>query len=126
MPATNQDIEHWKGDDAQIRITVLDQDDNPVDLTDATARWWMTSRLSPASTGAASIYIQKSTADGGIIITENSGTFTLTIELQPEDTENLTPGKYYHETEVVDSAGEISTVTVGKFILRPTAIPDVL
>jgi len=123
MPATNQDITHYKGDDGQIRITAKDADGNAVDLTDATARWWMAKAVT--STGD-NILIQKSTADGGIVISEDSGFWILTIELLPEDTESLTPGKWYHELEVVDAAGDISTMTIGKFILKPTLIPDVL
>ena len=123
MPATNQNVTHWKGDDGQIRITVRDADGNAVDLTDATARWWVGKAVTSIGDD---IVIQKGTEDGGIVITEDDGLYTLTIELQPEDTEELTAGRYYHECEVVDAAGDISTVSVGKFVLKPTLIPDEL
>ncbi len=35
-------------------------------------------------------------------------------------------GTYYHECEIVDAAGNVSTVTTGKFIVIGTLIPDIL
>lgn len=121
MPAENQDVTHWKGDTGQITIgPVTDSAGAFPDLTSATAKWYMAA--SASSTGS-NIFIQKSTADGGIVITGDTNVgFTLTIELLPADTESLAPGDFYHECEVTDAAGEISTVTVGAFTLKQTLI----
>ena len=123
MPAENQDVTHWKGDSAQITIgPVTDSDGGFPDLTDASAKWYMAA--SASSTGS-NVFVTKSTDDGGIIITGdiNAG-FVLTIELLPNDTEDLVPGAFYHECEVTDAAGEISTVTVGAFTLKQTLVPN--
>ena len=123
MPSENQDVTHWKGDSGQITIgPVTDSDGAYPDLTDATAKWYMAA--SASSTGL-NIFVTKTTADGGIVITGDTNVgFTLTIELLPEDTEDVTPGAFYHECEVTDAAGEISTVTIGAFTLKQTLVPN--
>jgi hypothetical protein len=36
---------------------------------------------------------------------------------------NLPAGSYYHEAEIVEASGPVSTVTTGKFVLHPSLIP---
>jgi hypothetical protein len=105
----------WRGDSHTITIPVLDGDGANVNLTGATARWWM--GRSATSTGT-NVYIQKATGGDGITITSSSGLYTLNITLEPEDTEDLRAGEWYHEAEVVDSSGNVATVTVGTFTLE--------
>lgn len=63
----------------------------------------------------------KSTADGGVSITDAAnGKFTVT--LAPADTKTLAVGTYYHEAEVTDSLGNVSTVTVGKVTLIASGV----
>lgn len=123
MPAISQDIVHYKGDSATITIPVLDGSGDAVDLTSATARWWMGKSVSATGTD---VYVKKSIGSG-IVIDAETDRWLLVITLSPADTENLTKtGTFYHEAEVVDAAGNVSTVTIGKFTLKPTMIPDVL
>lgn len=118
MPATSQDVTHYQGDSATISIPVLDAAGAAVDLSGATARWWMGKNVK--ATGA-NIYIQK--RDGsGLVIDAETDRWVLVITLAPADTEALTAGTFYHEAEVVDADGNVSTVTIGKFTLKPTMV----
>jgi hypothetical protein len=121
MPAINQDVTHWAGDSATIRIPVLDKTGASVDLSGAAARWWMAKNVS--ATATEDIYVKKSSGSGLTIENSTAGS-TIVVTLDPVDTEGKTAGTFYHECEVVDASGNISTVTIGKFILKPTLIPD--
>lgn len=124
MPAISQDITHYKGDSATITIPVKDAAGNFVNLSGATARWWMGKNVN--ATGA-DVYIKKGIGTGLMITQPTTGEWDLVVTLAPADTETLTKtGAFYHEAEVVDSGGNISTVTIGKFTLVPTLIPDIL
>jgi hypothetical protein len=107
----------WRGDSHTIVIEVRDSDGNPVDLSAATARWWM--GKNSRATGS-NIYIQKDAT-----ITSSGGVWFLNVAILPEDTEELTKtGTFYHEAEVILS-GNVSTVTVGDFVLMPDIIRTV-
>lgn len=121
MPAVDQTITHWAGDTATIRIPVVDGEGQPVDLTGATARWWVGKNVS--ATADADIYVKKASGAGLSIEISTAGSVVV-ITLEPGDTEGKAAGTFYHECEVVDASGNISTVTIGKFILKPTLIPD--
>ena len=126
MPATNQKITHWVGDTAIITIPVKDKAGEWVDLTGAFGRWWMGKTVK--ATGD-NIYIEKSTESfGGMELVNPSGgdEWDIVITLDPIDTEGLKAGTFYHEAEIVDADGNISTVMTGPFVLNPTLIPDIL
>src|SRR5215203_5565647 len=115
MPSEDQTVRMWCGDSQALTITVRDADGGNVDLSGATARWWMGKSATATGTG---IYLQKATGGSGITITSNAGLYTLNITIAPADTEDLKPGDWYHEAEVIDSGGNVSTVTVGTFTLE--------
>lgn len=122
MPAINQDITHYKGDTATIKIPVLDQNGLKVDLSSSTARWWM--GKSVTATGV-DVYVKKATGGSGITIDLGTDVDTIVVALAAADTEVLTKtGTFYHECEVVDGSGDVTTVCVGKFTLKPTLIPN--
>ena len=128
MPAINQNIEHYAGDTATITIgPVVDGSGTDVDLSGATARWWMGKSVSATGTD---IYLKKSVGSGLAIDRVTTDQWSIVITLLPADTDftasAIKAGTYYHECEVVDAGGNISTVTIGKFVLKPTLIPDVL
>lgn len=68
---------------------------------------WALKRSVSSSTN--DIYKQLST--GGITVDVANQQFT--VALSPADTENLI-GDYYHEAEITDTAGNVSTVTIGR------------
>src|ERR1035437_3531736 len=125
MPAVGQKIVMWVGDDLVITIPVKDNLGNWVDLTGATAKWFM--GKSVKATGA-NVYIEKSSLDSGgdleIIPVSGSEEWDLVITIHPIDTEHLRAGKFYHEVKVIDGYGKYSTVMTGIFQLMPTLIKD--
>lgn len=125
MPATGQTITHWAGDSAIITIPVTDGNGAAVDLTGATARWWMGKNVKATGTD---VYVKKdSGVDGGIVISQTSPSEvgSLIITLDAGDTEGRKRGTYYHEAEIM-IGDAVSTVTTGSFIVNPTMIPDAL
>jgi len=127
MPAEGQTIEHWAGDTRTVTIPIRDKQGVPINLTGATARWWMGKNVKAKGTN---VLIKKDTADASMTIVVDTGQtpnlYSLRFVLQPADTEALKAGTFYHEAEVVDASGNIGTTTTGDFILHPTMIPDIL
>jgi hypothetical protein len=120
MAETRQDVKMWAGDSFTIRIALLDRDGDGLLLPPgSSARWW--AGKSPRARGA-DVYVRKST-DSGIVIESAGSQSTLVVTLDPADTENVAPGNLYHEAEIIDDAGKVSTVTVGRFALEPSMIP---
>lgn len=110
------DFTMYVGDTKVLKVTVLDEDGNAVNITGVDIRWWMAKNVKKLD---ADVLIKKSTTDGISITDGPNGKFEVTIE--PEDTETLKAGSYYHEAEV-DDAGVISTVMTGKATLTPTLV----
>jgi hypothetical protein len=121
MPAVNQDITAYVGDTLIITIPVLDGAGQNVDLAGAGASWWMGKNVT--ATGA-DVYIKKSLGQGMTLTDNTAGLYTITITLDPSDTQTLQAGTFYHEAAVIDSQGDIARISLGKFILKPTLIPD--
>lgn len=121
MPAIGQNITHYQGDSRLIIIgPVVDVDGEIVDLTNAqSVRWWMAKKVTSTGTD---IFIMKQVGSG-LILQQTSGQWTILVTLDPEDTEEIAPGTYYHECEIVDAAANVATVTIGKFVLKDTLIP---
>ncbi len=128
MPAINQDITHYAGDNATISIgPIKDENGVPVDLGGATARWWMAKAVT--STVPSEIFLKKE-ANPDIVVTRlDTDNWIVVIKIYKGDTDTphsgIKPATYYHECEVVDADSNVSTVCVGKFILKPTVIPDI-
>lgn len=105
MTAENQSFEMYSGDTKNIIITMQDN------LDGATVVWVL----------KKSVYDEKDvvrkTTGQGINVDRN----TVTIRLEPDDTEGLS-GLYYHETEVTDAFGNVSTVTTGNVNIKSSGI----
>jgi hypothetical protein len=128
MPAISQDVTHYAGDTLTITIgPVVDENGAPVDLNGASARWWMGKSVS--ATGA-DVYLKKAIGAGLVINRIETDSWELVVSILPADTDQVASGikagTYYHEAEVVDADGNVSTVTIGKYVLKPTLIPDIL
>jgi hypothetical protein len=92
-------FEMYSGDSKTIEVAITDADGNAVMLTGATAIY--TIREAITSTTAL---VTKATGGSGITI---SGS-TVTITLAAADTASLA-GTYYHELEITDTGGNVST-----------------
>jgi hypothetical protein len=101
MTAKNQNFEMVAGDTKNVVVTVAG-----TDLTGATIKWAL--KKSVSSTVAN---VSKTTSDGISISDAAGGVFT--IALAPADTVNL-KNDYYHEAEVTDQQGNVSTVMTGR------------
>ena len=106
------------GDTKRLQMTITDKVGTPIDLTEAQIRWW-------ASRGDALKFsrtpaLQKSLGNG----IEDMGLFEgqFVVTLAPSDTRELN-GSYYHEVEITDAFGNVSTpisdsFTVTKDLIR--------
>jgi hypothetical protein len=56
----------------------------------------------------------------------NVGAWNIIVELVPDDTEDVPKGNWYHECEVIDRLGRVSTVTTGTFTIKQVVIPSAL
>src|SRR5262245_56789296 len=89
---SDQRVEVFHGDSLQIVVPVNDADGNPMDLTGATAKWWVTWGALAVNGDA---YLRKGTpdtADGGLFVYGSN----LEITLTTADTAALQVGAYYH------------------------------
>ncbi len=110
-----QDFELVSGNDKNLNFTVLNQDDNVVDLTGATIAWSM-SRSATNKTPLIN-YVSPT----NITITDaTNGLFS--VDIQRADTEALKGGEYYHECRVQSAAGNKITVAYGVVTLRDNVI----
>lgn len=107
MTIKNQGFEMWSGDTKVLTITVTDKDGVRVNLTGATIVY----KIFDGGTAV----ITKSTANG-ITITDASGGECQTT-LSPSDTSDL-DGVYYHECQVTDSSGNVSTIFTGAVTIQ--------
>lgn len=112
MAAANQDFTIWAGNDVVLRIDVEMAEDQV--LLGADIRWWM------APTKFSSLINVRKSLGEGIELAEDSQT-AFEVTLDAADTDGL-HGCYYHEAEVIETNGKVSTVTVGTVTIRPTII----
>lgn len=110
MTIKDQNFEMYAGDSWDIVIFVSNSDGSICNLTGQTIKW---SLKSPNKT------VYKDIANSGITVANPiDGKFT--VYLKYNDTFDL-KGKFPHGAELVDTFGNISTVTVG-FITIKSAI----
>jgi hypothetical protein len=123
MPEVGQNVEHWRGNSLTIEIRVADKNGLPIDVTPVTAKWCVARSAQAKANG--DLFVEKTNAPaGGITIDPHTDGFDyLTVTLRPADTEDLVPGNYYHEAEIVDESGNVFTVCLGKFRLQPAVLP---
>ena len=123
MTALNQNLSMVRGDTRTIRIRVTDKAGAPINLSGATARWWM----GTSADRTKPVHVRKATGGQGLTIeTEAEGGVTyyaLVIVLAPADTAEVPPGTWFHEAEVTDASNNVGTVTQGSFTLRADLIP---
>jgi len=113
MPALNQNFEIWAGDTPFINI-VITRENQVVDISGTTIKWVVKDYVD-----AETNHILKTTGDGITIIEPANG--KCQISLDREDTLNLS-GKYYHEAELTDVEGRVSTILLGMVTIHPSGI----
>lgn len=99
----------FKGNDKELNFVVSDV----ATVEGCTARWTM----SDVAGGTAEITKNSESSPAGITL---SGKIikVLLDSADTDDLSNIPAAKYYHECELVDTDGNISTVAVGEVDLR--------
>lgn len=98
------------GDTKRLRVPVIDSETGePVPVNDAKSIRWEVARAI-----GAPIQIAKSLGAGVSVDPDEPWVFW--VQLNPPDTEDLS-GNFVHEAEVIDAAGNVSTVEDGAFVV---------
>lgn len=113
MAATEQNFEMYAGDTKNINIEVR-QDGEIINVSQATFKWAM--KNSPT---VKENVLYKESGEG--IITTDGENGLIRIRLDSSDTEDLIGG-FYHEVEMTDHLGNISTITVGNAVILPSGV----
>jgi hypothetical protein len=114
MTTINQDFSMYAGDSKNIVITVTDDNGSPMNLLNATVKWALKKRVKSTEN-----MIYKTTTDGITITDAQNG--LIKISLLPINTSSLS-GMYYHECEVTDQSGNVSTVTTGYITVKESGV----
>lgn len=110
------DFAMYAGDTATLVVTVTDSS-GAVDLTGASVKWQASSIIVGGFEATPSI--EKSLDDGIAITNAEGGVFD--VRLDPSDTESLS-GKFYHEAELTDASGNVSTILTGRMTVTSVLI----
>lgn len=113
MTKKNQDFETYAGDTFIISASISGSDGGAYDLTAVSSMKWMLME----APGAASLLSKGYQNGTGITISASIATITGTAG----DTSSLA-GIYYHELQIVDSVGRVSTAMVGNAIINKRGI----
>lgn len=101
-----QDFELVSGNDKTLNFSLLDQDDEIVDITGATIIW------SLAKTAKSKTRIITYTSPTNVTIDDAAGGL-FSVDIQAADTEPLQAGEYYHEARITSSGGKKFTAAYG-------------
>ena len=104
-----------RGTSRLINIPVRDEDGNPFDMTGGRAIFWVGTSFCASS---GEIVIQK---DSPVIAQDADGLWTITVSIEPDDTNDLPPrASYYCECRVWDAQNEEYVVAAGQFEIDPS------
>ncbi|MEI6795410.1 MAG: hypothetical protein WCK39_00950 [Methanomassiliicoccales archaeon] len=114
MAYTEQNFAVFKGEGRRIRITVKDENDKPLDLTDFTDIKW---RL--AKSFKDPLPLVDKTLDGldGDIVIEDGPGGVVIVRIRPEDIPTKV-GAYLHEMRITEDEDSISTVMTGVMTVK--------
>lgn len=110
MPATNQNFGMWAGNFMTLQIEVRLPDGTAPDLTGASAAWKLSDDPGGTALITKSASIVGPTADPPVV----------QVSIDAADTADLPAGQYWHEAEVTDSLGRLTTVAVGRCSVSPS------
>jgi hypothetical protein len=104
--APEYDFEMQAGDTKRLIVSVKDPAGAAIPLGGAISiQWWAAKKVTSA------IHLVEKGLGTGVTITD-APNGVLRVDIDPDDTA-LISGAYYHELEVIDSAGDIQTVLKG-------------
>lgn len=115
--APEYDFEMHQGDTKRLTVTVKDPAGAVVSLVGAQSiKWWV------AKTVRSTVRLIEKSVGSGIVVTNAAGG-VITITLSPANTVAVS-GSYYHELEVIDSAGDIGTVLRGTLTIHRALVTN--
>jgi len=110
MGPLTQNFTMVTGDTKILNVSIKDPAGKVVNILGYSIIWAL-----KTSVGNSSTLIKKTIYDGISVTNGAGGIFQ--IRLESSDTEGMKPAVYYHECEITDSAGNISTVFTGRVSL---------
>lgn len=115
---TIHNLEFPRGDTYPFRVPITDDADppQPIDLTSAALAYAL--MRAPGSTP----FVNKSIGSGITVVGPPTDGI-VDIVIDPADTEALPAGTYYHEAELTEVSGRVTTVLEGKVVVTATSIP---
>ncbi len=108
-----QNFEMVAGDTANLHVSVTENGASK-NLSGATIKWVLYDEVNGVTV------LTKAT--GGDITVTNVTGGQFTVALAPADTVNVAPGRYYHESEVTDETGNVSTIFTGHVTILATRV----
>lgn len=117
MTKFNQNVTMIAGDTVNINCVVRtgpNPTDPVKDISGATIAWVL------YNDPAGVVTLTKSTVSGITITSGIGGAFT--VALAAGDTESVAPMNYYHEAEVTDVFGNVSTVFTGTVTIKRSRV----
>jgi hypothetical protein len=106
------------GDTRNIFVTITDKFGTAIDLSQATSiRWWASKGTTEAFSRTP--VLMKSLELGIDEVSLIDGEFV--VRVKTADTAGLN-GSYYHEVEIIDAAGNVSTPIADSFTVRKDLI----
>lgn len=111
MTKTAQNFTMYRNDSKTIKIAVVDKNEDPKNLSGASALWILKNDAQRAQ-------VTKRSGGNGITFVDINGTSDgIQIALASTDTSGLNDGIYYHQADVTDSEGNRATVATGKITI---------
>lgn len=105
-----ENIDIFQGENVTQTLHARDRNNGVFNLTGCTITWNLGRPPNdPTRNFSSQVYT-------GTIVSAPLGTYTVAI--LPADTDNLTPGNYAHQTQVVDASGNTTIVNQGRLRLR--------
>lgn len=123
MAQTNQDDTFYAGNTRVLQFAITDAEVDPpvpLDLTGCTVQWALSAMLIDGSYDTVAI-LKKDSAGTDVIIDGDPSTGIVRVRIRPADTAELA-GRYYHELEVIDVAGNPVVVATGYLTINPNVV----
>lgn len=102
MTTVNQNFNIYAGNTKKIIVTVKDDNDVALNLTNSSIKWGYSDVL-------------KTTSSGISLSNPTGGEFTIT--LNPTDTQNKN-GTFTHSCELTDAIGNVTTILIGSITIK--------
>ena len=105
----SNDLSIYRGDDKTWNLTFKDANGDPIDLTDTVIYFTVKKKTADLDSAA---YISKN------ITSHSQATAGLSAIAITDTDSDIAVGTYYYVIQLVDSAGKVTTVTTGNFLVQ--------